>query len=388
MDYCQIGIICSRLSNVELSEAHGDLGGGGLRAVGRASLAEKVKGGSCTLPMPETEFYGNLQGDQQQQQQMVPLLLPNQVPAAIRKLLGRKESAAFLAHPDGRGAVLALLQRCGLEDPLSDDVIRESFESAMEEAEAEDLETRCFLLSPLSWSKEMMPKRRPEEKEEEEGAEQSPVVVRLRYINHGETGKVLISAYDFLQWIGLDRDGTHREWKQWIFNVVYYARGGTSSANVMRSQVFKGDDRRSTPAICHSTARIIVDACLERGEMSKKDAQKALDVLQRCLAAASPVPTSSDDKRAAEETAVERKVQERLQALLSNILPPLRSLEKVHQQMAKVAEESLVQMQELRRRSARNNNNNHNGRRAAAAADRPGPYAAARPSIRGDQAAC
>ena len=268
----------------------------GLRGVGKNSLAEAIRGSSttgvdtwknvmrrvCALPVPETSKCALEQSSQQ-----ADVFEARDVPLAIHKLLGAKEALVWFLDRDFIAEVKALVTRCGSSDfSKLDDVI------AAVEAVLRDREEQMAAFQ--------VPALREE-----------AVTASMR-LHKTEEGRVLISVHDELKWLGLDDDGKHNEWTNWLCaSLGAYLVGGYSSLDLRDCnppclEYIKLDrERNPTPMGDVKCFRQVIFLCIGKSRLAGELAQKALEVYARHIVG----DRRLDAERAANAASVPREAR-------------------------------------------------------------------------------
>ena len=295
-------------------------GNDGMRRVGKNSLAEAIRGSStsgldtwknvmrrdCVLPVPETTKYALEQSSQQ-----ADVFEACDVPLAIHKLLGAKEALVWFLNQDFLAAIRALVTRCSsLDFSKLDDVIA-AVEAVLRDREAQ---MAAFQVPALR----------------EEAASAS---MRL---HKTEEGRVLISVHDELKWLGLDDDGKHNEWTNWLrASLEAYLEKGSSSSACLQYIKLPGE-RNPTPMGDVMCFRRVIYLCINKSKLAGELAQKALEVYARHIVG----DRRLDAERAANAASVPREArafvlgpeeaarQEGLQDQIVAAFPKQRQLEK------------------------------------------------------------
>jgi hypothetical protein len=369
----------ARLASLPLSPPLESLGK--LCAVGRNALAEAICGNStsgkdrwknverrdgCTLPTP-TAIPERL--PLQGRRQPVQLLAPEDVPAAIRKLLGRRESCTFLADAHTLQAVHELLRRCGVESPETYPSLKVAVQEAQTEQDTYEATLKSYqmplLMDSMSASSSDIP------------------TFAIRFLEDSDTHEVLIAVHDLLKWLELDNDGKHHDWHNWLRDVVeeYVKKGSnnlltagccySSSRPVLQYTRIAGE-RNPTPLINHCVTKRIITECGHRGKLSVDYAERAIDILHRvsvgdqrlhdeldrnavfapkqarAFVLGEPEALRQRDELAAQECTIIRRIEEQLPGVVSACLDRhlQRTSEEMQQRALVLVQQSLVQMQE------------------------------------------
>jgi hypothetical protein len=259
----------------------------GVRRVGKNVLAEAVLGdrtrtggkregrviwkdvlgrGHCRLPAPEC-LKERLEGAHQ----ATEVFDVQDVPCAVRKLLGVRRAAEVFVHAGFAEAVKELFGKCGAVD-------LRGWDTVLAEVRRE-LDDRSSMLAPFRCLPAMLGGA------SSSGGAGAFADFRTEYDEETET--VIVALHDELKWLGIDRDGEHSDWKHWLGAeveawVIRAALPGTSTPPVFKHYLFPGD-KHPTPAGCRLVFRHVVVLCMKKSKIATEFGEKALDLYARYL---------------------------------------------------------------------------------------------------------
>jgi hypothetical protein len=154
----------------------------------------------CQLSLPETLKFP-LEGSTQK----ADVFHPSEVPEVVHKLLGLREGQVWFQDASFVSEVKALMTKCGSSDSSKIDAV---VESVRVQVRQRDAGLAAFQVPALSAGFSQM------------------------RLHKNARGRVLLAAHDEIKWLGLDEDGKHNEWTNWLHGAVDdYIEGYHSSLN-------------------------------------------------------------------------------------------------------------------------------------------------------------
>jgi len=243
---------------------------GGVRKVGKNSLAEAIHGSTtsgkvrwsnvlrrdCQLPLPEPSKF-LLEGSTQK----ADVFHPCQVPEAVNKLLGLREGQVWFQNASFVSEVKNLMTKCGSPDFSKLDAV---VEAVRVQSRQRDAELAAFQVPALR-----------------DGFSQ----MRL---HKNVQGRVLLAAHDEIKWLGLDEDGKHNEWTNWLRSALEeYIEGYHHSLNSRSDDtpcleyVKLEGESIPTPMIDKLCFQKVILLCIGKSKLAGEHAEKALDIYGR-----------------------------------------------------------------------------------------------------------
>ena len=267
----------------------------GIRKVGKNSLAEAVHGSAtcgkdvwknvlrktCALPLPAPSKLP-LEGSKQ----TADVFHPSEIPEAVHKLLGFREGLVWFQNASYVSDVKTLMTTCGCSDLSKLESVLETVQVQVQQMEAE---LAAFEVPALS-----------------DGFS------RMR-LHKNAQGRVLISAHDELKWLGLDEDGKHNEWTNWLRSTMEeYIKGSHHSLNSRNDdspclEYLKLDGESiPTPMFDKNCFQKVILLCIGKSKLAGEHAEKALDIYGRHIVGDSRL----DEERAANAAAAPKEAKE------------------------------------------------------------------------------